>query len=60
MPRTVCIDSVVLVSPGYNATYCVLTPGMGEPAVESLMSNKTTIVADVPKGTVLGQVIGVG
>ncbi len=59
MPRAVSVNCVVLVSPRYNATYSVLTSSMGEPAIEPLMSNKATIVADAPKGAVLGYVVSV-
>ena len=59
MPRAVGINGIILVSPGYDTTYSVLAPSMGEPAVESLMSDEATVVADVPEGAVLGDVIGV-
>src|SRR6266702_2784645 len=59
VPRTVDVDCIVLMSPGYDTAYGVLTPGMGEPAVECLMSNEAAIVADMPKGAVLGNVVGV-
>ncbi len=59
MPRTVCIDHIVFVSPGHNATYSVLAPSMGKPAVEPLVSNEATVMANVPEGTVFGYVVGV-
>ncbi len=59
VPRTVDVDCIILVSPGYDTAYGVLAPGMGEPAVECLMSDEAAIVADAPEGTMLGNVVGI-
>ena len=54
MPWAVCVYCIVFVSPGYNAAYSVLASGVGKPTIEPLMSDKATIVANPPKGAVLG------
>ncbi len=59
MPRAISINRIVLVSSRYDTTHCVLTPSMGEPTVEPLMSNKAVIVTDAPERTVLGYVVGI-
>jgi len=59
MPRAICGHSIVFVSSGYNAAYSVLTSSMGKPTVKPLVSNEATIVANTPKGAMLGQVIGI-
>jgi len=59
MPRAVSINCVVLVSSGHDAANHVLASSMGEPTVESLMSDKATIVTNMPEGAMLGDVVGV-
>ncbi len=59
VPRTVHIYGIIFVSPGHDAAYSVLAPSVGEPAVESLVSDKATVVADAPKGAVLGNVVSI-
>ena len=59
MPRAISINRVILVSSGHDATHCVLTPSVGEPTVESLMSDKAAVVANMPEGAMLGDVVGV-
>src|SRR6266702_3033426 len=59
MPRTVDINRVVLVGSGYDAAHRVLASSVGEPTVKPLVSNKTAVVADAPKGAMLGDVVGV-
>jgi len=59
VPGTVSVDCIVFVSSGYDATYSVLTPSVGEPAIESLVSDEATIVTDAPKGAVLGYVVSI-
>ncbi len=54
VPWAVCVYCIVFVSPGYNAAYSVLASGVGKPTIEPLMSDKATIVANPPKGAVLG------
>src|SRR6266702_3831672 len=59
MPRAVGINRVILVSPGHDAAHRVLAPSVGEPTVESLMSNKAAIVTNMPEGAALSDVVGV-
>ena len=59
MPRAISINRIVLVSSRYDTTHCVLTPSMGEPTVEPLMSDKAAVVANTPEGAMLGDVVGV-
>src|SRR6266571_9379942 len=59
MPRAISINCVILVSSGHDTAHCVLTPSMGEPTVESLMSDKATVVANMPEGAMLGDVVGI-
>ncbi len=60
MPRAVGINCIVLVGSGHDAAHRVLAPSVGEPAVESLMSNEAAVVTDAPERAVLGYVVGVG
>ncbi|SRR6266702_2366968 len=59
MPRAVGINRVVLVSSGHDAAHRILASSVGEPTVKPSVSNKAAIVADVPKGAMLGNVVGV-
>ncbi|SRR6266702_2991562 len=59
MPRAININCVVLVSPWYNTAHRVLTPSMGEPAIEPFMSNETAIVTDMPERAVFGYVVSI-
>ncbi len=59
MPRAISINRVILVSSGHDAAHCVLTPSMGEPTVESLMSDKAAVMANTPEGAMFGDVVGV-
>jgi len=59
MPGATSVNRVILVSSGDGATHCALTPSMGEPTVEPLMSDKAAVMAKAPEGAMLGDVVGV-
>jgi len=58
--RAFHIHDKVFVGSGDNIMHVVLTSSIGKPTPEPLVSNKATIMADMPEGAVIGAVISIG
>jgi len=58
--RAFHIHGKVFVGSEDNIMHVVLTSGMEKSTPEPLVSNKATIMADMPEGAVIGAVISIG